>query len=98
MATSYLPDVQGLYITLVITNPGSPAPTDNYDIVINDSDGVDVMGGTLANRDTSNSEQALPYIGSLAYGPRQIDGILTFSLSGNSVNSATGTCKVFLGR
>jgi len=41
------------------TNPGSTAPTDNYDIVINDEDGIDIAAGGLVNRDTSNSEQVL---------------------------------------
>jgi hypothetical protein len=41
-----------------VTNPGATAPTDNYDIVVNDADGVDVAAGVLANRDTANSEQA----------------------------------------
>ena len=44
-----------------VTDPGSAAPTDNYDITITDEDGVDVLAvcqSTLANRDTTNSEQA----------------------------------------
>ena len=43
-----------------MTNPGATAPTDNYDIVVNDADSVDVAAGVLANRDTANSEQAYP--------------------------------------
>ena len=43
-----------------VTNPGSTAPSDNYDIVVNDSDAADVSAGVLANRDTSNTEQAYP--------------------------------------
>lgn len=38
------------------TNPGSTAPTDNYDITITDSDGHDVLIGAGANRDTANTE------------------------------------------
>lgn len=41
------------------TNPGSTAPTDDYDIVINDEDSIDITAGGLADRDTSNSEQLL---------------------------------------
>lgn len=43
-----------------VTDPGSAAPTDNYDITITDEEGVDVLAAcqsTLANRDTTNSEQ-----------------------------------------
>jgi len=39
------------------TDPdGTDAPTDNYDILINDVDGVDVLLGAGANRDTANNE------------------------------------------
>lgn len=48
----------------VVTNPGTPAPTDNYDIVVNDEDGLDVAQGLLANRDTANAEEALPLLNS----------------------------------
>lgn len=45
-----------------VTDPGTPAPTDNYDIVITDEEGVDVLSNviaasTLADRDTANSEE-----------------------------------------
>lgn len=84
--------IEGWYLYSCETNPGSTAPTDNYDITISDSDGVDVMFGALANRDTSNSEIAFP-----ASGYPLVAGNLTFSLSGNSVNNALGTCTcVFL--
>jgi hypothetical protein len=42
-----------------VTDPGSSAPTDNYDIAITDGEGMDVLGPALAalgNRDTTNSE------------------------------------------
>ena len=42
-----------------VTNPSSTAPTDDYDIVINDEDGIDIAAGVLGDRDTSNSEQVL---------------------------------------
>ena len=44
-----------------VTDPGSAAPTDNYDIAITDDESVDVLAAcqsTLANRDTATSEQA----------------------------------------
>lgn len=80
--------LEGKYLVKVTTNPGTTAPTDNYDITITDANGVDIMGGTLANRDTSNSEEALPYIGGVAYGPTPIPGTLTLNITNNSVNSA----------
>jgi len=46
-----------------VTNPGATAPSANYDIVVNDEDGVDVAVGVLGNRHTSTSEQAVGLIG-----------------------------------
>lgn len=42
----------------VITVPGTgdDKPDDNYDVALNDSDGVDVALGALANRDETNTE------------------------------------------
>lgn len=43
-----------------VTDPGATAPTDNYDIAITDEESFDVLtacAGTLANRDTSNTEE-----------------------------------------
>lgn len=42
-----------------VTDPGSAAPTANYDIAITDEEGVDVLASslsTLANRHTSTTE------------------------------------------
>jgi len=84
---------KGLYLSYVETNPGATAPTDNYDITVLAASGVDLMGGALANRDTSNTEIAFP-----ATASRLVDGALTFTLSNNSVNSAVGTVKLYFTR
>jgi hypothetical protein len=46
---------------LLTTDPAAAgaAPSDNYDVTITDSDGVDVLGGGGADRDTANTEQVL---------------------------------------
>lgn len=48
-------------IIRLVTVPGSDgdAPTDNYDVVINDEDTTDVLMGAGADRDTANTEQIL---------------------------------------
>lgn len=83
------------YIVLAVTNPGSTAPTNNYDITIEDSEGVDVMGGALADRSATASEQAMPLISGSPV-PRLVHGPLTFKLTDNLVNSATGMCNVHM--
>ena len=83
------------YIFMVVTDPGATAPTDNYDITLLDSDGVDVMGGELANRDTANTEQAVPKIGN-AYGTRFVRGPVTLTISNNSQNAAVGEVIIYI--
>jgi len=93
-ATATTQTIDG-YVVLVITNPGGTAPTDNYDITLTDADSVDIMGGTLADRDTSNSEHAVPKIGAV-YGGRWVSGTITLNITNNSVNSATGTVTIYV--
>lgn len=86
------------YVIQVVTNPGSTAPTDDYDITLTNSDGADVMGGALANRDTANSEIAIPKVDGTNYADAWVSGTLTLNISNNSVNSATGVVRVYIKR
>jgi hypothetical protein len=81
--------LKGFFLYSVETNPGSTAPTDNYDIVINDADGLDIAGGLLVDRDTANTE--IVNLRSSAAGYPMVRGDLSAVTTGNSVNSATGT-------
>jgi len=82
------------YVFMVTTNPGSPSPTDGYDITLTDSDGVDIMGGELLARDETDSEQAVPKVDAV-YGARYVSGTVTLTISSNSVHGAKGTVNVF---
>lgn len=88
------------YVIMVITDPGATAPTDNYDITILSTEmsggTIDIMGGELANRDTADTEQAVPKIGSTVYGTRFVRGKITLTISNNSVNSAAGVVLVYI--
>jgi len=81
--------IVGWYLYSAETNPGT-APTDNYDITLVDADVGDIAGGTLMNRDTITTE--LVNLGVAPAGFPIIRGTFTFTLSGNAVNNATGTC------
>jgi len=87
-------------ILRVVTNPGATAPTDNYDVVITDADGVDVLGGTGADRDTTSSEQFVPVIqtvvGSNTYGSTVfVDSVLSLSIT-NAGNAKQGVVTMYL--
>jgi hypothetical protein len=49
----------GELLRFVTVPDGVSAPTDDYDIVINDEDSTDVLIGAGANRDTANTEQVI---------------------------------------
>lgn len=85
------------WVYLITTDPGSIAPTDDYDIIIKDREGVDISGGMLANRDESNSEQIIPKINN-NYVSRRVYGPLTIEITNNSVNSASVVVSVYFNR
>lgn len=75
----------------VITNPGTPAPTDDYDITLLDEWGSDILSSQGADRDQANTE----HITKLGIG---VGDSLRLTVSGNAVNSATGTVYVMIAR
>lgn len=79
------------WIFLAETNPGTTAPTDNYDLVLNNVNGIDVMGGALMNRDEANSEAATPAVSGWLDG-----GALTLVVTNNSVASSTFTLTLWI--
>jgi len=86
------------YVIQVVTNPGDTAPTDNYGITLKNSDGADVMGGVLANRDTADSEIAIPKPDGTNFVEVWVSGTLTLAITGNSVAGATGAIKIYIRR
>lgn len=94
-ATTTASNIDG-YVIMVVTNPGAGPPQASYDITLTDSDGVDIVGGVLASRSQTATEQVRPLIGGVAYGDRFVSGKLTFTLTGNNVNSAAGTVVIYI--
>lgn len=82
------------WVTRVVTNPGSTAPTDNYDIALNDTGG-DIMQGALNDRDTANTEDALPKDSSGAVGWKRVHSVIVPIITNNSENSAVTVIKVY---
>ena len=73
-----------------LTTIPTDGPTDNYDVTATDGDGVDVLLGAGANRDTSNTETvAEASLGAVA-GSR-----LTFTIA-NAGTSKSGTAYLYI--
>ena len=83
------------YVFMVIVNPGATAPQAAYDITLLDSDGMDIMGGQLADLSATATAQFVPKIGTV-YGTRFVRGPLTLTLSGNNVNGAVGEIIIYI--
>lgn len=81
----------------VVTVPGTPAPTDNYDIVLTDEFGLDILADSrdnLLNRDTVTTESILTNLESDGAGLRiaaypVLVGKMTISVT-NAGNSKKG--------
>jgi hypothetical protein len=80
------------YLIRAITDPGTTAPTDDYDITVKDAYGNDYANSQLLNRDESTTEK-------VAFGKYEpIYGTITVSVSDTTVNSATGTIVLVFAR
>ena len=71
------------------TDPSTGPPTDNYDVTITDTNGLDLAAGLLMNRSTTVTQIILA--GATSAGFPIVRGNLTFTLTNNLVNSAAGT-------
>lgn len=82
-------------VVAVRTNPGTTAPSDNYDIDLL-VDGYDIMGAALDNRDTANTEWALPLLGTAVWEPILRADTVTVSSSGNTTKNATVVIDIYV--
>ena len=77
---------------------GGTQPTDLYDIVINDEEGVDVLAGLGANLSNSTASQVVPILTNGTDGnssPMVIDGKLSLVVS-NAGNAKGGEVHMYM--
>lgn len=91
-------------ILRVVTDPGSPAPTDNYDLTAPDEFGFDVLGGAGrgTDRDTTTTEHFCPGVAftdgtTTSVMPVVVCGDVTLTLA-NAGDSKVGTITIFVKR
>jgi len=72
------------------TNPGSTAPTNEYNITLIDAEGHDVLEGVGEDRSESDTQKAVIIYSSTDIHPAvDRNDTLTLKIADNSVNSAT---------
>lgn len=77
-------------ILLLATDPGATAPTDNYDVTLADDNGIDVLAGAGADRDTANTETVVSASLGAVAGSK-----LTLSIAAAG-NSKIGTVYIYI--
>ena len=95
--TALTTKISGRLVSL-LTNPGAVAPTTDYDLVLNNADGIDVLKGAGANRHTSDSEhQPIELSANNRAGvPIAAEDTLTLVMTNQSVNSANIVIKIYI--
>ena len=86
------------------TNPGSAAPTDDYDITLTDEDGVNILTACdddLSDRDTANSEEVYFLVKDHAVSPLAqslhpvVCGAITIAVA-NAGNAKAGVLTLYV--
>jgi hypothetical protein len=94
-STDLTTKIEGRLLKLV-TNPGATAPQDNYDLVLNDQHGADVLQGVGANRHTTTTQEvAIVYSGTGTHPVVDEQDTLTLVITGNNVNSAITVVSIY---
>ena len=83
----------GSYMYVGETVAGGTAPTNGYAITLKDASGLDLAGALLGTL-SSSAVQSFNF-GNQTAGYPVVAGDITFALTGNLVNSATGTLTVY---
>lgn len=90
-----LPAIEGRLLALK-TKSGATAPTDLYDVTIEDQHGVDVLQGVGANRPAaSGAKVGIVFSSTSAHPPVDDSDTLTLKIANNLVNSAAITIVLY---
>lgn len=92
-ATLALPDMNG-FLLKVVTDPGTAAPTANYDITLVDENTFDAASNLLIDRHTTNTEQVYTFV-SGAPTPIYLSGTHTFTVA-NAGSGKDGVCTFYM--
>lgn len=82
------------YILCLDTNPGSTAPTDNYDIAVTNEHGIDLLGTAEINRDTTTSERVRPLDANSLTCIEPAMGTITVAVTNAGASAGDGTANI----
>lgn len=83
--------IDGLVYLVETVPDATTAPTNLYDLTLTTRDGLDIMGGNLANRSSTVVQRAQP----LNYQAQSVLGKLTLNVSNNSANKGKFKVRIF---
>ena len=91
--------LSGQILRLVfVPDSGGTQPSDLYDVLLNDSDGIDILAGLGANLSNAASTQVVPVVTNGTAGnmaPMAVDGILSLAVS-NAGNAKGGQVILYM--
>ena len=94
-AGGYTDDIHGT-IERIVYNPGSAAPTANYDMYLTDQDGVDLLNGTGVNLHTTTTLSTITTEGDGTTNvPMAFTGRATLAVS-DAGSTKTGTLRIYV--
>ena len=93
-ATGY--PVEGFLMAVETVPSATAAPTTLYDVVLNNAQGLDMMGGALGDRSATAAEMTLPLLNGI-YTMLPEPGLLTLDVT-NAGNSKSGTVRIYFVR
>lgn len=90
MSNTDTENIDGI-VYMVETDPGSTAPSASYDLTLLNDNGIDIMGGNLADRSATLTQRASP----LNYQAQPVKGPLTLTMANNSEINATFKVRIW---
>jgi len=96
--SAVIPDVFG-EIAKIVINPGTPAPTALYDMLLNDPDGFDLLAGLGANLSATVTSSATPFLTDATFGrPMVSAGDITLVIAAAGAGGAGRVTIVLMNR
>ena len=91
-ATATTQEINGMVLMAEHVPSATAIPTDQYDVVLNNDQGIDVFGGALGNLSNTTAGETMPLLNG-NYTAIPVMGTLTFDVT-NAGNSKAGTIRI----